>query len=369
MGFLRWHSQQLPRAGEVGIKIKHNIPSYVVIRGSRIRVEYPGQPKTCSYCAKYWTTCVGGGKADKCKKNGGQEKPTKVAFRQLISKIKGKEKNGQETSGPLIPKLIPDPDRVSFSGFPENWALKDFKEWLDRSNVSFLEPMLFKSGRPGSFNIASVVEGDTVMKISGAEATEIVEKLNGTQIQFKDGAAMKKRRIRVEAIALSTPKKKAPVVTLDETSTPEENSSIEEIPAPTSTESGGAVGGAAGDGRGGSRGGRGGRGATKARGQGRQTRSKKESGEKEKTPDLAPLPEEEPEMMSDDGELVIKRPNPDAGSEKFQSRQVGQKSAALDSSTSSNGASPESVKNKAGPWLENLNKSTKKRDKKKKKAM
>ena len=182
---------------EVGIKIKHNIPSYIMIRGTRVKVDYQGQPKTCSFCSRYWTTCVGGGKADKCKKNGGQEKPTKIAFKQLVNKIKGKEVNAQETSGPLIPLTIPDPDRVQFSGFPEDWPLENFRAWLDSNQIAFLEPMLFKGGRPGSFHIATVSEGEDVLNLSGNEAREMVEKLNGSQLLMEDGKT--KRRIRVES--------------------------------------------------------------------------------------------------------------------------------------------------------------------------
>ena len=55
------------------MKIQHNIPSMIMVRGVKLRVDYSGQPKTCSRCFKYWGACPGDGKADKCKKAGGEE--------------------------------------------------------------------------------------------------------------------------------------------------------------------------------------------------------------------------------------------------------------------------------------------------------
>ena len=78
------------------LKINHNVPSFILVKGTKLRVHYAGQPKTCGRCHKYWNSCPGGGKMDKCKKAKGEEKPLKVAFKQLTNRIKKKEVNPQE---------------------------------------------------------------------------------------------------------------------------------------------------------------------------------------------------------------------------------------------------------------------------------
>ena len=108
------------------LKIHHNIPSFIIVKGTKLRVYYPGQPKTCGRCHRYWNTCPGGGKVDKCKKAKGEEKPLKTAFKQLVARIKKKEVNPQESSSPLIPMHIPDPDEIVFSGFKEDMAMPVF---------------------------------------------------------------------------------------------------------------------------------------------------------------------------------------------------------------------------------------------------
>ena len=208
---------------EVIMKITTNIPSLIMIRGQKVKVEYQGQPKTCSYCQKYWATCPGNGNVEKCKKNGGQEKSVKTAFKQLLNKIKGKEQNGQETSGPLVPGFIPDPDRVSFSNFPETWSVSDFMGWLDSKAVPFLEPMIFKGGRPGTFTITSVKEFDEELKLTGKDAIDMVDKLNGVEID-NGNKAIPNKRARVESVAAATPQKKPQVVTLGDDSS--ENTSV-----------------------------------------------------------------------------------------------------------------------------------------------
>ena len=350
---------------KVGLKIKHNIPSFIMIRGTKIKVEYQGQPKTCGYCSRYWSTCPGGGKVEKCKKNGGQEKTVKVAFRQLLKKIKDKEENGQELSGPLIPAVIPDPDRVTFSGFPEGWNLEDFKEWLDGAEVDFVEAMLFKSSKPGTFTMTPVVEGEDVLNLSGREATNLVEKLNGVVLVLPSG---QKRRVRVEAVQASTPQKKkeAPVVTLEDSveTSSSENTSVEEIPQenppPAVRGRGGARGGRGGRG---SRGGRG-RGAS-AQGSGPSTRSAKPDSEKSKTDPPLPTLEEvdqetdTPEVTREDLNLVTKGP----------AKRV------LDTSSSSSGSqspgtpegSPDLSQKKPGAWQQSA--SAKKQKKKKTKRL
>ena len=74
------------------MKIKTNIPSFIMVQGTKLKVDYAGQPKTCPRCQKYWATCPGGGKVDKCKKNGGEEKDCKAAFKTLVNRLKKKEK-------------------------------------------------------------------------------------------------------------------------------------------------------------------------------------------------------------------------------------------------------------------------------------
>ena len=56
------------------MKITTNIPSVIMVRGTKLRIDYPGQPKTCSRCMKFWSSCPGSGKVEKCKKEGGEEK-------------------------------------------------------------------------------------------------------------------------------------------------------------------------------------------------------------------------------------------------------------------------------------------------------
>ena len=127
------------------LKIHHNIPSFIIVKGTKLRVYYPGQPKTCGRCHRYWNTCPGGGKVDKCKKAKGEEKPLKTAFKQLVARIKKKEINPQESSSPLVPMNIPDPDEIVFSGFKEDMGMPVFTAWLKSNEINFKEVMVFKA--------------------------------------------------------------------------------------------------------------------------------------------------------------------------------------------------------------------------------
>ena len=212
--------------------------------------------------------------------------------------------------------------------------------------------MLFKSGKPGSFNIASVAEGDTVLALSGKEAAELVEKLNGVGVTVEGAKA---KRIRVEAIQSSTPKKKPAVVTIGESSPSgpsAPDSSVEEIlldpTAPLAAVGGRRRGRGGASTRGRGRGGRGGAGpetrsaATKESSEGGEKEKKKVTKKKEKQKELPALPEENEEegdvdMKSSDGseedtreslKLIINK----LGSKKYNTREVGEKSARLDTS-------------------------------------
>ena len=193
------------------MKIKTNLPSIIMVRGIKLRVDYPGQPKTCSRCHKYWSVCPGGGKVDKCRDEGGEERDIKTVFKNLFTRVKRKEKGLPEEPAPVIPNNIPDPDMVKFVGFPEDFTLDEFKEWLNGREVNFLDPMVFKETKPGVFSIATVEEEGQEHKLEAEEAAEIVTKLNG--IQFEDT----NRRIMVTMLKLSTPEKKKPeTITLDD---------------------------------------------------------------------------------------------------------------------------------------------------------
>ena len=193
------------------MKIKVNVPSFIVVLGQKLKINYVGQPQTCPRCQKYWGSCPGGGRVDKCKKANGDEKDVKTSFKQLVQRIKKKEKGDFESSSPLVPAMIPDPDQISFSGLPEDMTMDGFQAWLDASSITFLASMCFKGGKPGTFLISSYEdEKDGLVKLNSGEAQEIVTKLHGTEVN--------KRRVQVQMEALSTPsKKRIEVVTLDET--------------------------------------------------------------------------------------------------------------------------------------------------------
>ena len=217
------------------MKIETNIPSLIVVRGVKLRVDYQGQPKTCSRCYKFWTSCPGDGKADKCKKAGGEEVKLNIAFKKLTKSLKkkGGEKAKDPTTDklkPTIPDYIPDPDQIRLTGFPEDMKLPAFKEWLDTNKINYLDAMCFQGKKPGSFTIENVeLEDGTVSKLDAAEAADIVDKLNG----FK----LNRRVISVTMAAVSTPEKvrKQPeVVSLDSSEeTPEETPAAQlALPAP-----------------------------------------------------------------------------------------------------------------------------------------
>ena len=194
------------------MKIKVNVPSFIVVNGQKLKINYVGQPQTCPRCQKYWGSCPGGGKVDKCKKANGEEKDVKASFKQLVQRIKKKEKVGDfESSAPLVPAMIPDPDQISFSGLPEDMTMEGFQAWLDASSITFLASMCFKGGKPGTFIISSYEdEQEGLVKLNSGEAQEIVTKLHGTEVN--------KKRVLVQMEALSTPsRKRIEVVTLDET--------------------------------------------------------------------------------------------------------------------------------------------------------
>ena len=201
------------------MKVETNIPSIILIRGTKVRIDYAGQPKTCSRCCKYWSVCPGTGKVEKCKKEGGEERDVKVVFKNLMSRLKRKGGADSE-SNPVVPEFIPNPDMIRFNGFPEDYKVKDFKEWLNANEVNFLDPMVFKERKPGVFSISTVEteEGET-FNLEAEEAADIVTRLNG--IQFKKS----NKRIMVVMMQCTTPEKKKPdVVTLN--SSGESNDSL-----------------------------------------------------------------------------------------------------------------------------------------------
>ena len=189
------------------MKIWTNIPSIIMVRGVKLRIDYPGQPKTCSRCMKFWSSCPGGGKTEKCKKEGGEEKDLKVYFKNLVNRLKKKGK-ATETSAPIVPAFIPNPDVVRFTGFPEKFSLDNFKSWLDEHEISFLESMLFKETKPGVFSIATIEVDGEVLKLDAEEAANIISAVNGVEYKGK--------RIMVTMMTLNTPEKvkKQEVVTL-----------------------------------------------------------------------------------------------------------------------------------------------------------
>ena len=209
------------------VRIIHNIPSYILVNGVKLRIDYTGQAKTCGRCHKYWSTCPGGGKMDKCKKAKGEEKPLKIAFKQLVNRIKKKEVSPQESASPLVPGNIPTPDEIVFSGFKEDVSIEQFYEWLDSNEVQFVAVMVFKGTKPGTFSISNV-EDDTGEKfcLEAEEAKNMVEKLHGAE---HDG-----RRIAVTMVCLTTPKKvkkQVPVIQLDNTNSPPPSDQLA-LPAP-----------------------------------------------------------------------------------------------------------------------------------------
>ena len=145
-----------------------------MIRGNRVKVNYDHQNMTCGRCAKYWSACPGGGKVDKCKRAGGEEKPTAVAFKELLKRISKKNKEGRAQEDPIIPGIIPDPDHVKFTGFPEGFSREEFMKWLDDEEIDYLDPMVFKGGKPGVFMITSLrpEDGDQII-LSGEEGKKI----------------------------------------------------------------------------------------------------------------------------------------------------------------------------------------------------
>ena len=205
----------------IRMKIKVNIPSFIVVQGNKLKVDYPGQPKTCPRCQKYWSTCPGQGKVEKCKKAGGEEKDVKTSFKQLVSRIKKKEKGvgDIESSAPVVPKVIPNPDQISFLGLPEDMTLDAFQVWLDQNSITFLGAMCFKGNKPGTFVLASY-ENNTegLVTLEAGEAKEIVTKLHGVELN--------KKRVIVQMESLTTPAKdrRPEVVTLDDTKSPPKGS-------------------------------------------------------------------------------------------------------------------------------------------------
>ena len=133
---------------------------------------------------KFWSSCPGGGKIEKCKKEGGEEKDLKAYFKNLINRQKKKGKVA-ESSAPIVPAFIPNPDVVRFTGFPEKFSLDNFKSWLDEHEIDFLESMLFKETKPGVFTIATIeVEGE-VLKLDAEEAAKIIGAVNGVEFKGK----------------------------------------------------------------------------------------------------------------------------------------------------------------------------------------
>ena len=182
------------------MKIKVNIPSYIMVLGQKLKCDYPGQPKTCPRCHRYWSTCPGSGKVDKCKKAGQEEKDIKVTFKQLVNRLKKKGAVPDvETSAPLVAKRIPNPDQITFSGLPDDMNMDGFCEWLDSNGVTFLASMCFKGSKPGTFVITSYEEDGEVIQLDAKEAEQLVTKLHGVELN--------KKRVLVQMEQLSTPTK------------------------------------------------------------------------------------------------------------------------------------------------------------------
>ena len=213
------------------MKIEHNIPSLILVRGQKIRIDYAGQPKTCSHCLKYWSACPGGGKVDKCKKEGGVEKDLKSVFKNHVNRMK--RKGGASEQEQTVPEYIPNPDMIRFTRFPEAYKAVDFKKWLDNKDVSFLDQMVFKETKPGVFSISTVeIDEGEVIKLEAEEAADIVMKLNGTQFENTN------KRIMVSMIALTTPEKRKPDVINIDVRSDEELEQLAILPPPGDKASG-----------------------------------------------------------------------------------------------------------------------------------
>ena len=122
----------------------------IMVRGVKLRVDYVGQPKTCSRCMKVSVVCPGGAKADKCKKAGGEEVKLSTFFKKLVKSLKkdGKTTTDAPRVDAVVPTYVPDPDEVRFTGFAEDTKLDVFKKWLDANGINYLDPMVFQGKKP-----------------------------------------------------------------------------------------------------------------------------------------------------------------------------------------------------------------------------
>ena len=78
------------------MKVEHNIPSIILVRGTKVSIDYAGQPKTCSRCCKNWSMCPGTGKVERCKKEGGEEKDkVKVVLKKPHEQVEEEWRSGE----------------------------------------------------------------------------------------------------------------------------------------------------------------------------------------------------------------------------------------------------------------------------------
>ena len=103
----------------VKMKIKKNIPSYILIGGKKAKVIYNGQLKTCARCHKVAEHCPGESDASKCDNEGGDRRDIMLTYDQIIEEAK--EVNiGYQLNA----------EYMDLAGFPEDWCAPDVRDWL-----------------------------------------------------------------------------------------------------------------------------------------------------------------------------------------------------------------------------------------------
>ena len=108
----------------VNMKIKKNIPSYIVINGRKAKILYNGQIKSCARCHFTADNCPGLGDASKCEEEGGERRDLLLVYDKIIDEAV--EVNiGYELNA----------EYMDIGGFPEDWVMIDVRDYFESEGI------------------------------------------------------------------------------------------------------------------------------------------------------------------------------------------------------------------------------------------
>ena len=145
--------------------------TFHIIDGSRVRIHYPGNKRTCARCFKVATECPGAALAKDCEQNGGVRIKLEDHMKELWDNINFRPSNfelnvddddleavanikNNTKFSPILQRPSPHPDDIKkYQGI----SIKNFPKGTRRESIM---EVLNENGLPEDFNSENVLVGD-----------------------------------------------------------------------------------------------------------------------------------------------------------------------------------------------------------------